>query len=501
MIRREGLVRFQCGGSAMSTTRRNAIFSFGAAVVAATAASVRAGTHTGPKRGIWAAAPAGPVASGAAFLHAVENGDLGEVRRLLAIYGSLASSRDASGRSAFVLARLHGREPVAQEIRARVELDVVEAVLAQDWERFGMLTREDPERCNTAHPIGGTPLYAGALAGMGEDLYRLRGAGCRRDEAPDGGTGFTPARGAMECRTISGARCAATDLLGNGADVNAAQRGGDSILHGAVRRRSEPLVRLAIRKGADPAARDRDGRTAQELAEHLEWEAGAGLLARHVDLPRDHRASRWGFDANRQPIVRPDLSAVPQSRQNEVTGSSHAKLDRLRELVAADRRLVFSVSTDDELAIEACAHTGNRTIIRFHLEHGAPLSLPTAVALGDHDTIRFLLDRDPLLIHERGAHDFPIMWYAAIGGGGVETAELLHGYGVAPDQESLGITALHWCARNDDRDLAAWLIAKGADVEALGFKWDGDGETPLQLARSAESPVIAEMLERAGARR
>jgi ankyrin repeat protein len=501
MIRREGLVRFQYGGSAMSTTRRNAIFSFGAAVFAATAASVRAGTHTGSKRGIGAAAPAGAVASSAAFLHAVEYGDLGEVRRLLAIDRALAGARDPRGRSAFVLARLAGRDAVAEELRAQIELDVVEAVLAQDWERFRALTEAEPERCNAAHPIGGTPLYAGALAGMGEDLYRLRGAGCRRDEAPEQGTGFTPARGAMECRTISGARCAATDLLGNGADVNAAQRGGDSILHGAVRRRSELLVRLAIRKSADPDARDGDGRTPRELAEHLEWEAGALLLARHSDLPRDHRASRWSFDANRLPIVRPDLSEVPKSRQNEVTGSSHAKLDRLRELIAADRRLVFSVSTDDELAIEACAHTGNRPIIRFHLEHGAPLSLPTAVALGDHDTIRFLLDRDPLLIHERGAHDFPVMWYAAIGGGGVETAELLHGYGVAPDQESLGITALHWCARNDDRDLAAWLIAKGADVEALGFKWNGDGETPLQLARAAECREIAEMLEQAGARR
>jgi ankyrin repeat protein len=195
------------------------------------------------------------------------------------------------------------------------------------------------------------------------------------------------------------------------------------------------------------------------------------------------------------------LSGVPRARQNEVTGSSHTKLDRVRELVAADRRLVFSVSTDDELAIEACAHTGNRPIIRFHLEHGAPLSLPTAVALGDHDTIRFLLDRDPLLIHERGAHDFPVMWYVALGGGGVETAELLHRYGVAPDQESLGITALHWCARNDDRELAAWLIANGADVEALGFKFDRDGQTPLQLARTGEHREIAGMLEKAGARR
>ena len=475
----------------MSLTRRRLLLSLGSAAVA---------VGSGPLRAAAAARPRALAGDALAFLRAVDAGDLGEVRRLLAIDGGLATTCDPRGRSAFVLAHLAGRTAVAAELAARIELDLVEAVLAEDWARFGALAAADPARCNLAHPIGGTPLHAGALAGS-VDLSRLRAAGCQRDLAPPGGTGFTPARTAMECRTVSGARRAATDLLGNGADANAPQRGGDSVLHGAVRRRSELLVRLAIRKGADPAARDRDGRTAQDLAERLEWAAGARLLAGHADLPRDHRASRWLFDAQRRPIVRPDLSDVSAARQNEVTGSSHTRLDRVRALLAEDPRLVFAVSTDDELAIEACAHTGNRPIVRFHLERGAPLSLPTAVALGDHATIRFLLERDPLLVHERGAHDFPVLWYAALGGGDVDTAALLHGYGVSADQESLGVTALHWCVRLDHRELAAWLLEHGADAEALGFKWDRDGQTPLQLARALERRELAAMLTQAGARR
>jgi hypothetical protein len=446
--------------------------------------------------------PARPHAAdpAAGFLRAVESGDLGEVRRLLRADAALASARDAAGRSAFAVALLAGRAAVAAELRARVALDAADAVIAEDWPRFAELVKADPNVCSAAHPIGGTPLYAGALAGSGE-LSRVRAAGCRPDAAPDGGSGLTPARAAMACRTATGARRAATDLLGNGADANAAQRGGDSVLHGAVRARSELLVRLAIRKRADPAARDERGRTAADLAQELGWADGARLLARHAELPRDHRGSRWLLDAQRRPVVRPDLSAVPQAKQNEVTGSSHARLERVRALVAEDERLVFSVSTDDELAIEACAHTGNRPLIRFHLDHGAPLSLPTAVALGDHDTIRFLLDRDPLLVHERGAHDFAVMWYAALGGGDVATAELLHARGVAVDQESVGTTALHWCARLDRADLAEWLLANGADAEAVGCKWDGDGETPLQVARARGHARIVALLERAGARR
>ncbi|MEO6598021.1 MAG: ankyrin repeat domain-containing protein [Planctomycetota bacterium] len=464
------------------------------AAAAATAASVRAGTAVRP------APPSHTGSSAEAFLRAAEVGDLGEVRRLLAIDATLATVRDAEGRSAFVLAHLAGRAAIAEELAPRIELDIVEAVLAEDWPRFEALAKAQPELCQTAHAIGGTPLYAAALVGSLE-LYRLRSAGCLSDASPATGSGLTPARAAMSCRTVSGAFCAATDLLANGADAKAAQRAGDSVLHGTVRARSELLVRLAIRKGSDPAAQDHTGRTAQDLAEQLEWRAGARLLEKHTDLPRDHRASRWLFDANRQPVVRPDLSDVPQALQSNVTGSSHAGFDRLRELVGTDTRLVFSVSTDDELAIEACAHTGNRPIIRYHLDRGAPLSLPTAVALGDHDMIRFLLNRDPLLIHERGAHDFPVMWYAVLGGCGPETAALLRGYGVAPDQESLGNTALHWCVKRDARELAAWLIEQGADVEALGFKWDRNGQTPLQLARIDQRAEFVGMLEKAGARR
>jgi len=308
------------------------------------------------------------------------------------------------------------------------------------------------------------------------------------------------ARAAMNQRTLPGALIAATDLLSNGSSPNSGQRGGDSVLHGAVRRREERLVRLAVRKGASVEARDDAGRTALDLARELDWAAGARLLESHASLPRDHRASRFLLDANREPVERPDLADVPQALQNQVTGSSHANLEKLRALVEADRRRVFSVSTDDELAIEASAHTGNREIMRYHLDHGAPFSLPTAASMGDLAMMRFLLDRDPLLVHERGAHDFAPMHYAAIGGGGVEVAALLHERGAAIDQETVGLTALHWSVAHDMPDLTAWLIEKGADVAAVSYKWDPRGETALQIALDAEAERQVKLLRDAGAR-
>ncbi len=435
------------------------------------------------------------------FLDAVEAGDLEKVKRLLDVEPALARATDASGRSAFVLAHLHGHVAVAAALGATgLELDIVEAVLAEDWDRMEALAKSDPASLARAHPIGGTPLYAAALVGS-HDGHRLRFLGCDSDLAPSGGSGYTPARGALESPRASWALISLCDVLGNGGAANAPQRGQSSILHGAVLRRDERLVRTAVRKGADPKAVDAGGRTARELALALGWKAGADLLAHPERLPRDNRSSRFALDANREPIRRPDLAGVPKELQCRVTGSSHGKLAAVRELVEKDERLTFSISTDDELAIEACAHTGVRPIIRYHLDHGAPLSLPTAVSLGDRDTVEFWLKRDPTLIHERGAHDFPLMWFALLGeekpGEAVEMAELLVRHGAAPDQETMGSTALHLCAMHDVRDLCAYLLEQGADPRAAGFKWHRDGRTPIELALEKGHTAVAELLKRA----
>jgi ankyrin repeat protein len=446
-------------------------------------------------------APARAATDLGAFLDAVRRGRREVVERMLAEDATLARARDDAGRSAYVLAWVHGHAEVAALLRETgLELDLVEAVLAEDWARVEALAAAHPEELARAHPIGGTPLYAAALVGS-LGFWRLRSLGCAYDAAPAGGSGFTPARGALESAHASWARIALADLCGNGSDVNARQRGGSSVLHGAVQRRDELLVRLAIRKGADVDARDDEGRTARALALELGWEAGAQLLARHTTISRDNRASRFALDANREPIERPDLAGVPQELQSRTTGASHANLAQVRELVESDPRLVFSISNDDELAIEACAHLGNRPIIRYHLDHGAPLSLPTAVSLGDEAAVGFWLERDPTLVHERGAHDFPLLWYALLGRGSVAMAELLVRHGVPVDQESMGTTTLHWCVRRGDADLLSWLVEHGADPEAVGFKWSRAGQTPLQVAVAHGDTRMAALLRAAGARR
>ena len=101
----------------------------------------------------------------------------------------------------------------------------------------------------------------------------------------------------------------------------------------------------------------------------------------------------------------------------------------------------------------------------------------SATSLGDLSYMKWLLDQDPKLIHERGAHDFPLMWFAALNGS-LEVAELLLHHGADVDQESMGTTALHLCARRGRTELADWLLERGADPDLVDGK---RGESARQL--------------------
>lgn len=471
----------------MSLTRRDVLLVLG---------SVAASTYT-PDAAIGQAAAENRKTITSRFLDAVINGQTARVVAMLDKNAELAKSKDRVGRSAYVLARVHGHSGIGQLLVERgIELGIIEAVMAADWDRVNALAAANPQIMNAAHPVGGNPLYASALVGGGQQ-YRLRALGSDPDGRPDGGTGQTPARAAMDGTDPIGALLAATDLLSDGADVNATQRNGDSILHGAVYSREISLVRLALRKGANVEARDSAGRNSLDVAEELGWVPGIELLRNHETVHRDYRGSRFAFDANREPFTLMPLADVSLKRQSEVTSVSHFSPERVRSFLSEDPRLIHSISTDAELAIEACGHTGQKEVIGIHLDHGAPLSLPTAISGSHLDHARWLLRNDPNLVHERGPHDFPVMWYPAIGHS-VEAAALLLEFGAPIEQESGGETALHWAVLRNDVDLIHFLLDAGADPTAIGYRTNRAGLTPYQLARFEENDSAIRALRRAG---
>jgi hypothetical protein len=186
--------------------------------------------------------------------------------------------------------------------------------------------------------------------------------------------------------------------------------------------------------------------------------------------------------------------------RGRVVGVAHTDLDRLREAVERHPLLAHSVATTTEAAVEAGAHMGRGDIVDFLLERGVPCSLPTAVMRGDTGRVTALLDEDPLRIHERGPHDFALLWYPVIGGGRLDMAKLLLARGADVERQHwLGTTALHFAASRGQFEMAALLIEHGADVNRGGRRFKGT-KTPLQLAEAEGHTELAELLRRHGAR-
>ncbi|MDY7091467.1 MAG: ankyrin repeat domain-containing protein [Acidobacteriota bacterium] len=508
----------------MTTTRRQilsagTLTAVGAAVGAGLAPAPPARAHLDP------ACPESqaPPLDSQLFRQAVLEGDEERVLRYLERDPGLAYGRDAQGRSPIVLAFVAGHRSIAELLQRRgVTLDLVEAALLEDWTRVEAVGAVAPGLVNAPQPAGGTALHAAARYGQARNLWRLAQLGADLDAraseaAVFGPAGATPARGALE-RWSSGAaeRTEAVrvvfNLLGNGADVNAAWGRGETLLHAAAELEEDPwvphLLRFLLRKGADEGARNGEGQTALDLSRSRarsghrsgarSSEAAEGVLSRAAEVPRDCRTSRFAQDGNGAPYRPSAHEGLSQSLCNQFVGLAHFDLDEVRRHLERQPLLAFVRSSLDELAVEAGAHMGRPDMVDLLLDHGAPLSLPTALMSGRLGAARELLQPDPARIRERGAHDFPLIWYPSMADGDVEAAELLLNAGIDLASEGkLGWTALHWAADAGHEELAAFWIEAGVEINARS--WD-EGLTALDLAVASESTSLAQLLRARGGR-
>jgi len=440
------------------------------------------------------ALPRPAAASSARFLRAAADGDRDAVRYLLESDPGLLYARDARGRTAFALALLGHHRAVGELLRERgYPPDLHESALALDWERFETLGGESPGKVNADHPVGGPAMVAAALGGAGVSIWRVYALGGRPNEV--GASGRSAVLAALRHPDLGTAELTAASLLSNGAEAAATPVEGETPLHIAARRGSADLVEMLVRKGARVEARDGEGLTALELASRGGHATVADLLARHATIPRDHSTSRRAYHADGSRYRAPDLSYHSVLVTGGVVGAAHNDLEATRRSVERYPELTHSVATTTEGAVEGCAHLGRREIVDFLLEHGAPYSLPTAIMRGDVAWARRLLAEDPLRIHERGPHDFALLWYPAIGGGLLDLAELLLDAGCEVErQHVLGTTALHFAAMRGQAELAELLLDRGADAHRVGRKFDPAGQTPIDLAVARGHDAVAELL-------
>lgn len=432
-----------------------------------------------------------------AWFDAIRRGDLAAISDALAQSPALLDARDADSASPLTIALLAEQAAAAELLLARGYLpDLVESAWLGDWERFESLAQAEPAAVLAQHPLGGPAMTAAARGGAGEAMWRVFSQGGVPDPPDREPSQPSPARAALEHRDLDLAELTVAALLSNGANPNATQPGGSSILHAAAERGSLELVELLIRKHAHVDARDQQGRTAIELAEHRGHARVVERLGKHSTIARDHLRLRRAFDVHGQPYRPVSIVGVPLTEQWSFVGRGHFDLEATQRGLAAHPELVHASATTTELAVEAAGHIGQREIVELLLEHGAPYSMPAAIVRGKPAEIAALLEHEPDRIHERGPHDFPLLWYPVLGGGSLELAELLLARGAEIEmQHYLGTTALHLAAAHGQRDMVALLLERGADPRRRGRKFERQGQTPRDLALVEGHAEIARLLE------
>lgn len=113
-------------------------------------------------------------------------------------------------------------------------------------------------------------------------------------------------------------------------------------------------------------------------------------------------------------------AALDPEMVKEFVGVAHGDLNRVRELLAQQPRLVNAAwdwgGGDWETGLGAAAHMGRRDIAELLLSSGARLDLFAAAMLGKLDVVRAAVEAFPGAQRVPGPHGIPLIAHARQGG-------------------------------------------------------------------------------------
>jgi ankyrin repeat protein len=386
------------------------------------------------------------------FREAALAGDLSQVTSFLDRDPALVYARDERGTSIFTLAALAGQAKVTEEFTRRgLKPDIFEAAALGDAKRITELADAIPAIVRTRAVDGRTPLHFAAAGGHNPAVIAIQSRGADLNAGPE-----PPLISAIDSPRLEAAADVAQTLLGN---------------------------------GANPRAQKADGKPALEIARERGNKYVIELLERKLN--RDHYALRHSQNLKGEKPVPEDISALPVEFVNHFVGLAHTKLDEVKRLLKLCPSLIWARATFDEMGVEAGAHMGFLDMVDLLTNLGAPVSTCTATVMGMSDFVQRLIAKDRNCLRERGAHDFPLLWFTAFGKERVELADLLLKAGADPNAGVGGQNTLHIAAQKGYVELAKLLIDRGTDPRARSRR----GMTPLDVAEKSSQPRVAEVLK------
>jgi ankyrin repeat protein len=363
-------------------------------------------------------------------------------------------------------------------------MDIFEAATTGNQDRVKELAKETPEIVNKTAANGKTPMYFAAEAGQ-VDMVLLLSIGMFQAADVEAGS-ESPIIPIADYGDPVVAMDMALPLLANGANPNVKRKDGATALHVAAARGNIDVARMLIHRGAivDP----KDAVVAKAIPDAAKIER-AYFGARYLQ----------DLHGNKPPVS--DRNGLSQVAVNEFVVLAHTQAEVVKRMHKANPALGTARAIWDESPIEAAAHMGLYDLALYFAEAGATISTCTAVILGLTDVVAKNLREDRNCVHERGAHDFPILSYTAFGPERTEIASMLLKAGANPNGFGFfGLTPLHAAAGKGHLEVAKLLLEYGADINPESKSRKGPRPTPLATAIQKKQTKMADFLTSKGAK-
>lgn len=185
------------------------------------------------------------------------------------------------------------------------------------------------------------------------------------------------------------------------------------------------------------------------------------------------------------------MADTRETRVRDFVLAGHGNLAAVQSMLAEDPSLLNArFEANDESALDAASHVGNRAIVEFLLERGATMTIHAAAMLGRKNAVIAMLRRDPSLAGRPGVHGMSALFHAAIGGH-TQIADAIYACSPNADMDQV----LHAAVASGSAEMTSWVLAQGPRLDTPRF----DGKTPLRVAIKAANASVATLLRSAGA--
>ncbi len=429
---------------------------------------------------------------------AIKSGDKSQVEKILNKDPGLRFIQDEKGRSLLWIAALNNHKELFTVIKTSEYIcDIFDMIAAADTEAINNLVKKDASILNITNKSGYTPLLASTECGQGASVETLIGVGAWIDaQLPV--TKSAPIHLALQYPDTTEVNWMTQVILGNGGNPNITDEMENTPLHLAVLNNNEFSVKMLLRKRANKSNKNKEGKTGENIFTASTSDEIKQLFRQDSDAKRDFYITRFNSKDGTK-ISRDDTYGLPFLLINDFVTNAHFNIEKTRRLLKQIPDLLFARATWDEIGVEGCTHLGNEPLCNFLLDAGSPLSVCGATMLGLEQQVKNLIESNPLIINDRGPHDFPLIWYTAIGKPKPYLAEFLIAKGSDVNANIRGRSVLSECAKRGHAELTELLIQKGADANMVSIS-SFMGGTPLQIAKNWKSDNVVAVLKKYGAK-